>query len=1206
MLSGQASRVLPARWLDASVVAHGLPQALDRVLRRVGRPGLDAHPGLRLGHERAQLREQQLGRRTLPLESLDAVEPAQHRSRLVHVLNVAGHRPRGRVGFVPTSYTRPVTVCPSCGEENPERARFCLACGAALEIAPTGEERKVVSVLFVDLVGFTAGADRADPEDVRATLRPYHTRVSREIERFGGTVEKFVGDAVMAVFGAPVAHEDDAERAVRAGLRILDAIEELNEQEGLDLAVRAAVATGEAVVQLAAHPGTGEGIATGDVVNTAARLQSEAPVGSLVVGEQTYRSTQQPIEYEELSPATVKGKTEAVLRWRAVGARSRFGVDVEAMTTPFVGRDRELRLLQDTFERMVGESEIQLVTVTGEPGVGKTRLLAEFRAWVDDRPELVYWRQGRCLPYGDGITFWALGEIVKAHAGILESDAPAEAAAKLGQAVAGMDDADWLQARLGPLVGLAGAGETNREESFRAWQRFIESIASGGPLVLLFEDLHWADDALVEFVERLVDWSSGLPILVLCTGRPELYERHPAWGGGKRNSTTVALSPLSQPDTARLVAALLDAAVLPAETQSALLERAGGNPLYAEEYVRLFLELGSADDLPLPNTVQGLIAARLDTLPQDRKALLQDAAVVGKVFWAGALESIGERDREAVREGLHQLARKELVRPARQTSVEGQAEYAFWHALIRDVAYGQIPRSARAAKHLAVADWIESTAGARLVDHSELLAHHTTEAIALRRAAGEAKDSGLELRAARFLVFAGDRALKLDVGAAQMRYRQALELLPAGSEEHGLTLMKLAETAQAQGRFEAARVDAEAAASELEAVGATRSAASAYSLLGNIFFQLGGADRMRAALERSLELLEPLPPGPDLVETYGRMVPLEGLSGRPPEVGLEWAEKAISLGERLGLEHELGRAYQWRGLMRCELGDLAGIEDLERGLALALEFRPISVVPGYVNLADQVWRQRGPTAALEIQRTAIALSTRRGGTPTWPLAESCWMLYDLGEWDELLRVAEGIRRVEEEHGAAQPGAMADSYAALVLVRRGTLDEGAAIAADVLGRARDIEDPQVLGPALAASALAEEARGDTAAALRHIKEYGHVTRNRPYFRTQNLTDAVRVACRAEDVQLAESMLENVVTAAERDRLSALTARATIAQARGEEAHSSFAEAAAGWERLACVLEQALALRGAGEEARAAAILAELGVVPPAQTAARTAK
>ena len=434
----------------------------------------------------------------------------------------------------------------------------------------------------------------------------------------------------------------------------------------------------------------------------------------------------------------------------------------------------------------------------------------------------------------------------------------------------------------------------------------------------------------------------------------------------------------------------------------------------------------------MPDSVQGLIAARLDTLPPDRKGLLQDAAVIGKVFWAGALESIGERSHEDVREGLHQLARKELLRPARLSSVEGQTEYSFWHALIRDVAYGQIPRSARAAKHEAAADWLEQMAGERVADHADLLAHHTTEALALARAAGATSDPELELRAARYLVLAGDRAWELDVDAAAARYRQALELLPTGSEEHGLTLLKLAETAQAHGRFEEARDHAEAAASELEAVGAARSAARAYGLVGNTYFQLGGADRMRAALERSLELLEPLPPGPEHVETYGRMASLESMSGGSPQLGLDWAEKAVSLGEELRLPRELSRAYQWRGLMRCELGDLAGIEDLERGLALALEFREVGLIPAYVNLADHVWRQRGPAAALEIQTTAIEFAERRGGTPTWPQAESCWMLYDLGRWDELLQVAESIRSFEEVHGAAQPGAMAQGYAAFVL------------------------------------------------------------------------------------------------------------------------------------------------------------------------------
>src|SRR5436190_8280245 len=351
--------------------------------------------------------------------------------------------------------------CPKCGEDNPDRARFCWSCGTALADEPIrgAEERKVVSILFVDLVGFTARSDRADPEDVRATLRPYHARLKQEIEHFGGTVEKFVGDAVMAVFGAPAAHEDDAERAVRAALRILEAIDELNtDDRDLDLSVRAAVNTGEAVVSLSARPERGEGIATGDVVNTASRLQAAAPVGGLVVGEATYLATRPLIDYEDADPVTVKGKAEPLRIWRALGARSRLGIDVESPDDkPFIGREEDVALLASTYARMMREASIQLVTVTGEPGVGKTRLVAEFRRFVDAQPEFVFWRQGRCLPYGEGITYWALGEMVKAQAGILESDSPEEAAAKLAgaveQATHDESERDWLAASLEPLVG---------------------------------------------------------------------------------------------------------------------------------------------------------------------------------------------------------------------------------------------------------------------------------------------------------------------------------------------------------------------------------------------------------------------------------------------------------------------------------------------------------------------------------------------------------------------------------------------------------------------------------------------------------------------------------------------------------------------------------------------------------------------------------
>src|SRR3954465_13393046 len=351
-------------------------------------------------------------------------------------------------------------ACPVCAEPNADDARFCSSCGASLTEAarPSGEERKVVSVLFVDLVGFTPSSEQADPEDVRARLRTYHARVKQEVERFGGTVEKFIGDAVMAVFGAPVAHEDDPERAVNAALRVIRAIDDLNEtQPDLELSVRAAINTGEAVVTLAARPGEGEAMVAGDVVNTAARMQQHAPINGVAVGESTYRATRFLFASAELASVSAKGKSAPVALWHARAARRRFGVDVEpAARTPFIGRDDDLALLQSTYARTLRESSTQLVTITGEPGVGKTRLTSEFRDWVDDQPELVFWRQGRSLPYGEGIRCWARGEMLKAQAGILESAPPEEALDKLAVAVREVagdaSEQEWLINSLAPLV----------------------------------------------------------------------------------------------------------------------------------------------------------------------------------------------------------------------------------------------------------------------------------------------------------------------------------------------------------------------------------------------------------------------------------------------------------------------------------------------------------------------------------------------------------------------------------------------------------------------------------------------------------------------------------------------------------------------------------------------------------------------------------
>jgi class 3 adenylate cyclase/tetratricopeptide (TPR) repeat protein len=1099
-----------------------------------------------------------------------------------------------------------VITCPNCGEENPERFQFCGACGARLSgaRAPAGEERKVVSVLFADLVGFTARSDRADPEDVRATLRPYHARVKREIERFGGTVEKFVGDAVMAVFGAPVGHEDDAERAVRSALRIVEAIPELNEaRPGLELAVRVAVNTGEAVVSLEARPEQGEGIVAGDVVNTASRLQGAAPVGAAVVGETTYRATKDVIVYEELPPVALKGKAEAVPVWRAVTAKSRYVVEIPRAPTPFIGREEELALLKQTYLRSLREASVQLVTVTGEPGVGKSRLIGEFSTFVDDQPEIVFWRQGRCLPYGEGITFWALGEIVKAQTGILESDGLEEAGQKLAETVGLVTEdpsqRDWLKARLAPLVGTSAEsiGTAEREESFAAWRTFLEGVASVRPLMLVIEDLHWADPAMLSFVEHLLDWSIDVPMLVLCSARPELYERVPNWGGGKRNSTTIALPPLSSDDTARLVSALLSEAVLPAETQSVLLERAGGNPLYAEEFVRMLTDLGilvrqgrawriaTDGHIPVPESVQALIAARLDTLPPERKSLLHDASVVGKVFWSGAIASTGGIEEEEVRERLHELGRKELVRPSRTSSIEGHAEYAFWHILVRDVAYSQIPRAARAEKHRAVAEWIERIAGERVGDHAELLAHHYEQALDLARATGTAVDvSELENRARQFLVMAGDRALSLDVAKAHAYHSRALDLTPPGHPDRPAILVKAGDAGWQAGYWVEAQSEYEEAIRGFRELNDHRGMARAMiGLTMPLSFGPGGeTSRTDSILAEAVELLEPLGPTPELARAYVRTAGRLMVQGRS-KACLEWSEKGLALAQELGEEEYVVRVLQFRGIARCELGDLKGVDDLweslHRGLDLGLGFETHTA---YGNLSDWVWDTEGPAKGLELNRAADQFANRRGllAQAMWGAAESTWMLYELGDWDEVLEVADQVIEWARDHQAAQHLVIGLTYRARVLAERGETATTALIE-EFLPKAREIGDPQILVPALGVAALIRRAAAaDEAVAL--IEELDRTAHDRaPWNRTWYLPVALRVAL-PEQLDLASRLMDGIESPVPHDRHALLQGRAMLAEAQGgvEEATGLYTEAVADWDEFGNVPEQGHALLGAG--------------------------
>ena len=519
-----------------------------------------------------------------------------------------------------------MTVCTVCGQENPEGFRFCGACASPLATGEFGrrEERKVVTALFCDLVGFTSLSESADPEDVNTMLDAYSAMVRAQIENHGGIVQKFIGDAVVGVFGVPAAHEDDPERAVRAGLRIVEAAEELEAVGGAPLRLRVGINTGEALVRLDVNPGSGEGFLTGDAINTASRLQGVAPEMGVAVGVATYEATSVVFDYRELESAALKGKADTVRVYQPLAPRARFGTDLtRAHTSPFVGREVDLALLKGIFDKTVASESVQLVTVVGEPGLGKSRIVAELFGYIDARRELVTWRQGRCLPYGEGITFWALGEIVKAHAGILESDDPATATAKLDIVLLEGEERTWFRQRLLPLLGIEASSSAEREELFTAWRRWLELIAEADPTVLVFEDLHWADDAMLAFLEHLADRAEGVPLMIVGTTRPELYEQHADFGNGLRNTTAISLAPLSPKETARLVSALLDSSVIPAELQQPILERAGGNPLYAEEFVRLVKdkdllvrkgsswELRAGAEVPFPDSVRALIAAQV-------------------------------------------------------------------------------------------------------------------------------------------------------------------------------------------------------------------------------------------------------------------------------------------------------------------------------------------------------------------------------------------------------------------------------------------------------------------------------------------------------------------------------------------------------------------------------------------------------------------
>jgi DNA-binding SARP family transcriptional activator len=922
---------------------------------------------------------------------------------------------------------------------------------------PARRERKLVTVLLCDLIDVADSGD-GDPEDVQSAVEPSLALVRTRLEHFGGTFHRFIGDTVIALFGAPVAHEDDPERAVRAALAIRDAF-------GDQLELRLAVHTGKALVTLEADPDAVEAPVAGDVVNTASRLQSAGPPNGISVGELTYRLTEHAIEYRPLEPVAARAKGEPVLVWEALSPRAI--AEQRRPRAELVGRRRELDQLVHALACARADSSPRLATVLGVPGMGKTRLIGELYARIAAEPDDVMWLQGRSLPYGEGITFWALGEIVKARAGIFEADPAELAEAKLVLAVEETlgtgGEATWVLRHLRPLVGLASdatPGSDTRAESFAAWHQFLEALAEKNPLVLAFEDLHWADEVLLDFVDVLVDRAADVPLFVVCTSRPELLERRPGWGGGQRNSMTIWLAPLSDDETVALLRGLLGAP----EPSRQLVARAEGNPLYAEEYARLVRDLGSQDELSVPESLHSVIAGRLDILPPDEKALVQDAAVVGETAWAGAIAAVGGRLRAAVDELARPLERKEYLRRRRRTSIEGEMEYAFPHVLVRDVAYEQIPRAERAAKHELAAEWIESLG--RREDHAELLTHHYLRALDLARAAGNDTDR-LEVRARRAAVDAGDRAASLGAyEVAARHFELALELWPENDPERPQLLLRHAKAVFLGGSDEEVGAAVERARVALTKGDDVEGAAQADLLLGELAYDQGDGPRALHHFRRAASLVEERPTSRAKAMTfivnavYLALFDKEG-APRYAEEGLAMAEELDSLDLRAAALDRLGV------VMMAEGNADEGQRRLEQSVALTEGLISPTAIRATGNLASLLGDIGQLAASRTLHERCLALASRLGARRDvrWATAERVEDLYLTGEWDEAWQAADNYLAEAE---AAPYWMDVQCFAVRARMRYASGERELALADTErsLDIGRDYEGGQVLLPALA--------------------------------------------------------------------------------------------------------------------------------------------
>ncbi|MDQ4005729.1 MAG: AAA family ATPase, partial [Actinomycetota bacterium] len=932
-------------------------------------------------------------------------------------------------------------ACPTCGAANDAGDLFCGECGTALDQAePSADqtepaaapeaERRLVSVLFADLVGFTALSEKRDAEEVRDLLSRYFDTSRRLIGRYGGTVEKFIGDAVMAVWGTPVAKEDDAERAVRAALELAESVATLGEDVGGELQARVGVLTGEAAVTVGAE---GQGMVAGDLVNTASRIQSAAEPGSVLVGERTRRASDAAIAYEDAGTHLLKGKEEPVPLWRAVRvvAGKAGALRAADRDAPFVGRQREMRLIKELFHASAEDRTASLVSVTGVAGVGKTRLSWEFEKYIDGLAEDVWWHRGRCLAYGEGVAYWALAEMVRGRAGILEGEAPESASGKVRlmveRHVPDPEERAWIEPRLAHLLGLEERTAVDQSDLFSAWRLFFERLADEGPVEMVFEDLQWADSALLDFIEYLLEWSKDHPLFILTVSRPELADRRPTWGAGKRNFTSLALDPLSPDAMEQLIDGL--APGLPDELRQRIRDRAEGIPLYAVETVRMLLDrgilqkegdayrtTGSVQDLEVPETLHALIAARLDGLAPEEARLVQDASVLGKSFSRPALAAVSGMDDAELETPLTSLVRKELLSVHADPRSPERGQYGFLQDLVRKVAYDTLSMKERKTRHLAACEYLTASWGGDEDEIVEVVSSHLLEAY---RAAPEAADAPeIKVRACRSLSLAGERAASLAATEeAQSYFERAAELTDDPVRQAEL-LERAGRTAWVGGRADDATRHLEAAIELFEAEGRAHPAARVSAILGEITWAGGHIEQAVERMERSFEVLNTDEPDADLATLAAQLGRFHFFMGHLNK-SAERLDQALQMAESMWLPETLSMALNSKGGLVLDMASgrpHEGLALLRHALTVALENdAPVAALRAYYNLSNSYYYRDQWAEALPVAEDGLELARRRGDRQwEWGmLTMIAGAFFARGDWDAALEFAAEVPHLEQ-------------------------------------------------------------------------------------------------------------------------------------------------------------------------------------------------